>query len=194
MRSAMGSSESLGHGGERAPVGAAIVDRRATLRAIAALASSLAACGAHPARSKYDALRVPDERTAIAWIARAFRKSGFEVESGRVVQIDEGVELTCDVAAVDAPWGVAWLRSDEQVALIAKHLPMPPEVEQGALWVHHGTGDDTDQRVLALIDKHFQYDPDPRGEGVVRSMQEVEARAIRDVSDFLERAKAGSLP
>ena len=173
--------------------------RRAAMLGLGVMALGLAGvelvgCGGPPPKTAFDVLKTPDERTAIAWIARAFRKRGLEVESGRVVQIADGLQLVADVAAVDAPWGVAWLRTDEHRALKAGHLPAPPpDVAKGALWVHRGVGDDADERVLVLIDQQFQYDPDPRGDGVVRSIQEAEARAVRDVLDFLVRAQGGAL-
>ncbi|GAC1582237.1 MAG: hypothetical protein NVS3B20_12920 [Polyangiales bacterium] len=61
------------------------------------------------------------------------------------------------------------------------------------MWVHSGVGEDADQRMLILLEKSYEYDPDPRGKGVVRSIQEVEARTIKDVTDFLVRAKAGQI-
>ena len=87
-----------------------------------------------------------------------------------------------------------WLRADEQQALKGK-LPAPPAgVSDGDLWVHPGTGDAADERILILLEQSYEYDPDPRGEkGVVRSIQEVEARTVRDVTDFLVRAKAGEI-
>jgi hypothetical protein len=98
-----------------------------------------------------------------------------------------------DVAAQNDVWGVVWLRPDEQNDLKGKLPAPPPGVNEGALWVVSGTGDDANQRMLILLAKSYQYDPDPRGEGVVRSIEEVEARTVRDVTDFLVRAKAGEI-
>jgi hypothetical protein len=164
--------------------------RRQALSALSVLA---AACGGAQKGPNYDALKTPDERTAATWIAKAFRKEGFEVEGDRKVKIGNGGVLVADVAAKDDVWGVAWLRADEQQELKGK-LPAPPAgVADGALWVHPGAGDDADQRVLILLEKNYQYDPDPRGKGVVRSIQEVEVTCVKDVVDFLTRAKAGQV-
>ena len=63
-----------------------------------------------------------------------------------------------------------------------------------ALGVHRGIDEDKDERMLILLEQNYEYDPDPRGDrGVVRSIQEVEARTVRDVTDFLVRAKAGEI-
>lgn len=168
---------------------------RRPLRVVALLAalSAVPACGGARVRTDYDALKIPDERTAKAWIARAFRKQGFEVEADRKVQIAAGVTIDVDVAAKDDVWGVVWLRADEQQALKGK-LPAPPAaMADGALWVHRGVGEDADQRILILLEKGYEYDPDPRGKGVVRSFEESEARCVKDVTDFLVRAKAGQV-
>lgn len=153
-------------------------------------AGSSLACGAAQTASPHDVLRIPDERTATGWIAKAFRKQGIEVEGNREVSIGGGVILVADVAGQGEVWGVAWLRPDE-VESLSKKLPTPPP--SGALWVISGSGDDAAQRVLVLIGKSFEYDPDPRGKGVVRSIEESEARVIRDVTDFVVRAKAGEI-
>jgi hypothetical protein len=172
------------------------MDRRRLLRWLGAgpLAIAAVGCGGAPSRSRYDVMRVPDERTARAWIGRAFKREGFAIEQGRIVKIGKDATIEVDVAANGAPWGVVWLRADEQQALAGK-LPAPPAgVSSGALWVHPGIDDDAEQRMLILLEKGFEYDPDPRGEGgVVRSIEEVEARCVRDVTDFLVRAKAGEL-
>ena len=150
-------------------------------------------CGGPPAASPYDVLKIPDERTATGWIAKAFRKQGFQVEGNREVKIGTGATLIADVAATNEVWGVVWLRPDEVAELKGK-LPNPPAgVADGSLWVMSGSGADADQRMLILMAKTFEYDPDPRGTGVVKSMEEVEARTVRDVTDFLVRAKAGEI-
>jgi hypothetical protein len=151
------------------------------------------ACGGPPAKSPYDSLKVPDERTASGWIAKAFRKEGFEVEGNREVKISGGATLVADVAATDDVWGVVWLTPEEMNDLKGKLPPPPPGVADGSLWVMSGSGDDSKQRMLIMIAKSFEYDPDPRGKGVVRSIEEVEARTVRDVTDFLVRAKAGQI-
>lgn len=157
-------------------------------------AGGVVGCSGTKPRADHDVLRSPDERTAVAWIAKAFRKEGFKVESGRKIAIGGGHSVLADVSAVDAPWSVLWLREDEVQELKGKLPAPPPGVASGALWVHAGVGDDDDQRMLILLEKAYEYDPDPRGDkGVVRSIQEVEARTIRDVTDFLVRAKAGEL-
>ncbi len=151
-------------------------------------------CGGTQKHPEYDVLRPPDERTATTWIAKAFRREGFEVEAGRTIQIGGNGSVTADVSAVGKPWSVVWLRADEQQALKGKLPAPPPGVADGDLWVHPGSGDDADERILILLEQGYEYDPDPRGEkGVVRSIQEVEARTVRDVTDFLVRAKAGEL-
>jgi hypothetical protein len=154
---------------------------------------ALASCGGPPAASPYDVLKVPDERTATGWIAKAFRKQGYEVEGNREIKIGTGALLIADVAATDDVWSVVWLRPDEVAELKGKLPPPPPGVADGSLWVMSGTGADSNQRMLILMAKAFEYDPDPRGKGVMKSMEEVEARAIRDVTDFLVRAKAGEI-
>ncbi|MEO7095415.1 MAG: hypothetical protein ABI175_19320 [Polyangiales bacterium] len=161
--------------------------------AVVALSSTIVSCGGPPAASPYDVLTAPDERTATGWIAKAFRKQGFEVEGNREVKIGTGAVLIADVAATDDVWSVVWLRPDEINELKAK-LPAPPAgVADGSLWVMSGAGSDAEQRMLILMAKNFEYDPDPRGKGVIRSMEEVEARTVRDVTDFLVRAKAGEI-
>jgi len=166
------------------------IGRREALGALGVLAT---ACAGSQKGKDYDALKTPDERTAATWIAKAFRKEGFDVEGDRKVKISGSGVIIADVAAKDDVWGVAWLRADEQQELKGK-LPAPPAgVADGALWVHPGSGDDAEQRVLILLEKNYQYDPDPRGKGVVRSIEEVEATCVRDVVDFLTRAKAGQI-
>lgn len=159
-----------------------------------AFALSTTSCGGAQVHPEYDALHPPDERTATTWIVKAFRKQGFDVEAGRKIKIADNATVEADVSAVDAHWSVLWLRADEQQELKGK-LPHPPKgVADGALWVHNGVGDDANERILILLEQNYQYDPDPRGEkGVVTSIQEIEARVVRDVSDFLVRAKAGEV-
>jgi hypothetical protein len=154
----------------------------------------LAACGGAQTSTRFDVLKIPDERTARAWIVKAFKKEGYAVELDRTVKLGKDAAIVVDVAAKDDVWGVAWLRADEQQALKGKLPPAPAGVSEGALWVHHGEGDDADQRFLILMEKAYEYDPDPRGEGgIVRSIEEVEARCVRDVTDYLVRAKAGQI-
>ena len=169
------------------------VSRGALYVVVAVLAGGAASCGGPPAASPYDVLKVPDERAATGWIAKAFRKQGYEVEGNREIKIGTGATLIADVAATNDVWSVVWLRPDELAELKGKLPPAPAGVADGSLWVMSGTGSDADQRMLILMAKTFEYDPDPRGKGVVRSMEEVEARAVRDVTDFLVRAKAGEI-
>lgn len=159
-----------------------------------AFVSLTASCGGSQKGAQYDVLRPPDERTAITWITKAFRKEKLTAETGRTLQIGANASVVADVSAQDKPWNVVWLRADEQEELKGK-LPKPPNgVADGALWVHRGIGDDADERMLILLEQNYQYDPDPRGDkGVVVSIQEVEARVVRDVTDFLVRAKAGEI-
>ncbi|MGZ3475047.1 MAG: hypothetical protein ACXWUG_12640 [Polyangiales bacterium] len=165
--------------------------RRLTVLAFLSIPASCGGAQAHP---EYDVLKPPDERTAVTWISRAFRKEGYEVESGRKVKISSSLTLTVDVSAVDGRWSVLWLRADEQQELKGKLPTAPKGVAEGALWALTGVGDDSDERVLVLLEQNYEYDRDPRGEkGVVRSIQEVEARCVRDVTDFLVRAKAGEI-
>jgi hypothetical protein len=163
------------------------------LAVVAALGSALPACGGAQTPSPYDTLKIPDERTATGWIAKAFRKEGFEVEGNREIKIAGGGTIVADVAAVDDVWSVAWLRPDELAELKGRLPAAPAGVAEGALWVVSGSGADADQRILVLLAKHFEYDPDPRGKGVVRSIEEMQARTMRDVTDFLVRAKAGEI-
>ena len=158
-----------------------------------ALASSISACAGAQTQTQYDVLKIPDERAATLWIAKAFKKEGFEVEGDRPVKIGGGATIMADVAAQNDVWGVVWLRPDEMQELKGKLPSPPPGVSEGALWVVSGTGADSNQRLLVLMAKGYEYDPDPRGKGVVRSIEEVEARTIRDVTDFLVRAKAGEI-
>jgi hypothetical protein len=159
-----------------------------------ALALGAWSCGGSQKKTEYDVLKVPDERTATTWIARAFKKNGFDAEADRVIKISAtGDTITADVAAIGDKWSVVWLRPDELQDLKDKLPPPPPGVADGALWVHRGVGDDADQRMLILVGKSYEYDPDPRGEGVVHSIEASEARCIRDVNDFLVRAKAGEI-
>jgi len=161
---------------------------------VLALAGAGAGCGGSQKGAQYDVLRPPDERTATTWIAKAFRKEQLEVEGGRKIKIGSNAFITADVSATDKHWSVVWLRADEQQELKGK-LPKPPEgLAEGALWVHRGIDDDKEERMLILLEQNYEYDPDPRGDrGVVRSIQEVEARTVRDVTDFLVRAKAGEI-
>jgi intein/homing endonuclease len=163
-----------------------------SLCALCAVAAS--GCGGSQAHPEYDVLSPPDERTAIAWIARAFRKEGYDVESGRKIKISSTTTIEADVSAQGEKWSVLWLRADEQQELKGKLPAAPKGVADGALWALTGTGDDADERILVLLEGNYEYDKDPRGEkGVVRSIQEVEARCVRDVTDFLVRAKAGEI-
>ena len=155
---------------------------------------SMVSCGGAQTNTQYDVLKVPDERTAVGWIAKAFHKEGFEVEGDREIKISaSGATIIADVAATKDRWSVVWLRPDEENDLKGKLPAPPPGVADGALWVHRGVAADADQRMLILVAKNFEYDPDPRGKGVVRSIEEMEARTIRDVTDFLVRAKAGEI-
>lgn len=162
---------------------------------VSVVASGSVGCGGSQTQSQYDVLKIPDERTAVQWIAKAFHKEGFDVEGDREVKIGTGTGATliADVAAQNDVWGVVWLRPDEANDLKGKLPNPPPGVSEGALWVVSGTGDDAKQRMLVLVAKNYEYDPDPRGKGVVRSIEEVEARTVRDVTDFLVRAKAGEI-
>ena len=157
------------------------------------VASGSLGCGGSQTQTQYDVLKIPDERTAVQWIAKAFHKEGFDVEGDREVKIGTGATLVADVAAQNDVWGVVWLRPDEANDLKGKLPAPPPGVSEGALWVVSGTGADANQRMLVLVAKNYEYDPDPRGKGVVRSIEEVEARTVRDVTDFLVRAKAGEI-
>lgn len=158
------------------------------------LALASVSCGGSQKNAQWDILKPPDERTATTWIVKAFRKEKLAVESGRKIQIAHNAYVIADVSATDKPWSVVWLRADEQQELKGK-LPKPPAgMAEGALWVHRGIGEDDHQRMLILLEQSYEYDPDPRGEkGVVRSVQEVEARTVRDVTDFLVRANAGEI-
>ena len=161
--------------------------------AVALVVPGSLGCSGSQTQSQYDVLKTPDERTAVQWIAKAFHKEGFDVEGDREVKIGSGATLIADVAAQNDVWGVVWLRPDEANELKGK-MPAPPAgVSEGALWVVSGTGADANQRMLILVAKNYEYDPDPRGKGVVRSIEEVEARTVRDVTDFLVRAKAGEI-
>ena len=115
-------------------------------------------------------------------------------ETGRQLMIASNATVTAEVSAQEKPWSIVWLRADEQQELKGKLPKAPAGVADGALWVHRGIGDDDGERMLILLEQNYQYDPDPRGDrGVVISIQEVEARVVRDVTDFLVRAKAGEL-
>src|SRR5262249_36094971 len=95
--------------------------RQLALLACLSLSSSgVVSCGGAQPHPEYDVLSPPDERTAITWISRAFRKEGYEVESGRKVKISSTVTLTVDVSAIDGRWSVVWLRADEQQELKGK--------------------------------------------------------------------------
>lgn len=166
---------------------------RLAIAAVIALAALSGSCGSPQTRTTYDTLKIPDERTAVVWIAKAFKREGLEVEAERPIRIASDATLNADVSAVDKPWSVVWLSPDELVELKGKLPPAPPGLADGALWVHRGIGEDDGQRMLILLAKDYEYDPDPRGEGVVRSIEEVEARTVKDVSDFLVRAKKGEL-
>jgi len=167
--------------------------RRHFLQALGGLPLALG-CGSPRPSTRYDMLKIPDERTARTWIIKAFKKEGYAVELDRSVKVAKDAALIVDVATKGDVWGVAWLRADEEQALKGVLPPVPAGVADGALWVHRGLDDDADQRFLILLEKHYDYDPDPRGEGgVVRSIEEVEARCIRDVTDYLVRAKAGQI-
>lgn len=166
---------------------------RAALVSMLFFIAAPAACGGPQTQTQYDVMKIPDERTAVQWIAKAFRKEGFDVEGDREVKIGGGATIIADVAAKDDVWGVVWLRPDEANDLKGKLPAQPAAAAEGALWVVSGTGADANQRMLVLLAKNYEYDPDPRGKGVVRSIEEVEARTIRDVTDFLVRAKAGEI-
>lgn len=170
-----------------------VVGRRQALlgafAALGALGLFVSGCGGSQKKTDYDQLKTPDDRTALAWIARAFRKHAVEPEEARTIDVGNGGSMVVDVVAQDHPWGVSWLRRDEEHELKGK-LPAAPESSE-KLWVHRGVGDDADFAVLILRARDFDYDPDPRGEGVVHSIQESEARAMRDVGDFLRHAQAG---
>lgn len=169
---------------------------RALLRVLSLVGvfAATSACGGSQKGAQFDVLRPPDERTATTWIAKAFRKEQLEVEGGRKIKIGKDAFVTADVSATDKPWSVVWLRADEQQELKGKLPKAPAGLAEGALWVHRGIDDDKDERMLILLEQNYEYDPDPRGDkGVVRSIQEVEARTVRDVTDFLVRAKAGDI-
>ncbi|GAC1582240.1 MAG: hypothetical protein NVS3B20_12930 [Polyangiales bacterium] len=107
------------------------LDRLAHIKSVLAWGPFLAllsfsGCGAAPPRVDFDVLRVPDERAATTWIAKAFRKEGFQLEAERPVKIGGGAVINVDVAAKGDVWGVVWLRADEQAELKGK-LPPPPE-------------------------------------------------------------------
>src|SRR5579859_7579075 len=107
---------------------------RAAILAFALLAPIALACGGSQTQTQYDVLKVPDERAAAQWIARAFRKEGFDPESDRPVKIG-GATINVDVAAQGQVWGVVWLRPDEANELKGKLPAPPPGVSEGALWV-----------------------------------------------------------
>ena len=161
---------------------------------VVALALTPVGCGGPQKGAQFDVLHPPDERTALAWISKAFRKEKLQAETGRTVKIGQGASVVAEVSAIDKPWSVVWLRADEQQDLKGKLPKAPPGASEGALWVHRGVEEDGGERLLILMEQNYQYDPDPRGDrGVVVSIQEVEARVVRDVTDFLVRAKAGEL-
>ncbi len=169
------------------------LDRREFL-VLSGATFALAGCGGSQKNAQYDILKPPDERTATTWIVKAFRKEKLDVESGRKIKIGPSAYVVADVSASEKPWSVVWLRADEQQELKGKLPKAPAGLAEGALWVHRGIGDDENERMLILLEQNYEYDPDPRGErGVVRSVQEVEARTVRDVTDFLVRAKAGEI-
>jgi hypothetical protein len=156
-----------------------------------ALVAITPACASPKARSPYDALVAPDERTVSTWILRALRKERLEAETGRTIDVG-GAKIVAEASVVGKPWSIVWLRRDEQADLAAK---FGFQRADGALLVYGGAGDDAAERFLVLLEQDYRYDKDPRGdEGVVRSVQEVEARVIRDVVDFLVRAREGRLP
>jgi hypothetical protein len=167
---------------------------RCVMFLVAALTIAGSGCGGSQKNAQYDVLKPPDERTATTWIVKAFRKEKLEVEGGRKIQIGHNAFVIAEVSAADKPWSVVWLRADEQQELKGKLPKPPPGAAEGALWVHRGVGEDNEQRFLILLEQSYSYDADPRGEkGVVVSVQEVEARTVRDVTDFLVRAKAGEI-
>src|SRR5262249_27957377 len=47
---------------------------------VALVAPGSLGCGGSQTQSQYDVLKIPDERTAVQWIAKAFHKEGFDVE------------------------------------------------------------------------------------------------------------------
>jgi hypothetical protein len=151
----------------------------------------LGACSPPPPRSA-NPTRPLDERRAIEIIARVFRMEDMAPEPGRSIQLAEGDELDVDVKAQGHKFGVAYVVPQERIRLGSALPPRDPNMGD-ALQLVPGIGQDADARILVLYDSEYLFD-DHVGPDHEATTITAENKLMRDVRDFLVRAKAEGWP
>jgi hypothetical protein len=154
-------------------------------------AAALVACSAPPPRAP-NPTRPLDERRAIEIILQAFREERDAPVQGHPVTLTAGHALEVDVASQGKKYGVAYVTSNERLAL-GTALPGRDPAMGDALQLVSGTGDEGDARVLVLHDTDYMYD-DQIGEEHEETTVTAELKLRRDVRDFLVRAHAEKWP
>lgn len=147
----------------------------------------LFACGGPPPRAP-NPTRPLDERRAVEIILSAFRAEHDRGLTGRTVQLPSGKSLEVDVTGAGRKYGVAYVTANERHAL-GNAVPMPEPGMEDALHLVHGTGQDSDARILVLHDTNYLYD-DQIGEEHEQTVLTAERKLERDVRDFIVRAHA----
>ncbi|HEV8549840.1 MAG TPA: hypothetical protein VGQ57_12445 [Polyangiaceae bacterium] len=156
------------------------------------LLSSVAfACGSPPSRAP-NPTRPLDERRAVEIILQAFHDERDLPVHGHPVLLSPGRPLEVDVLSQGKKYGVAYVTSNERVAL-GPALPAREASMGDALQLVSGVGDESDARILVLHDTDYAYD-DQVGEEHEETTVTAELKLRRDVRDFLVRAHAEKWP
>jgi hypothetical protein len=156
-----------------------------------ALGAVLAACGAPPPRAP-NPTRPLDERRAIEIVLQAFHDERDQPVHGHPITLAPGRALEVDVLAQGRKYGVAYVTTNERVALGNALPPRDPGMGD-ALQLVSGLGEEGDARVLVLHDSNYVYD-DQVGEEHEETTVTAELKLRRDVRDFLVRAHAEKWP
>jgi hypothetical protein len=154
-------------------------------------AAASVACASPPPRAP-NPTRPLDERRAIEIILQAFRDERDPAVHGHPVALAPGRALEVDVLSQGRKYGVAYVTSNERVAL-GPALPARDPGMGDALQLVSGIGDEGDARILVLHDTDYLYD-DQVGEEHEETTVTAELKLRRDVRDFLVRAHAEKWP
>jgi hypothetical protein len=156
-----------------------------------AFGAVLAACGTPPPRAP-NPTRPLDERRAIEIVLQAFHDERDQPVHGHPITLAPGRALEVDVLAQGRKYGVAYVTTNERVALGNALPPRDPGMGD-ALQLVSGLGEEGDARVLVLHDSNYVYD-DQVGEEHEETTVTAELKLRRDVRDFLVRAHAEKWP
>jgi hypothetical protein len=155
------------------------------------LLAAAVACGSPPPRAP-NPTRALDERRAIEIILQAFHDERDPPVHGHPVNLAPSRALEVDVLSQGRKYGVAYVTSNERVALGPALPPREPGMGD-ALQLVSGIGDEGDARILVLHDTDYVYD-DQVGEDHEETTVTAELKLRRDVRDFLVRAHAEKWP